>query len=55
MPCYNCTQKIPGVLFIVKLDESFAVYFTKSRERSFQRCNYFINFQLKIIPVFFCI
>ena len=27
MPCYNCTQKIPGILFIVKVDESFAVYF----------------------------
>ena len=30
MPCYNCTQKIPGILFTVKVDESFAVYFNTS-------------------------
>ena len=30
MPCYNCTQKSPGILFIVKVDESFAGYFNTS-------------------------
>ena len=30
MPCYNCTQKIPGILFIVKEDKIFAVYLNTS-------------------------
>ena len=59
MPCYNCTQKIPGILFIGKVDEIFAVDLNTSlkvvNKSSFQQCNYFINFKFKIISVFFYI